>query len=224
MKKIYAVCVVLLVGVICFNKIRKLYVENRDDNQEIVNENVNEQEDDEDLQSNTHLKFKGVPIDGTLAKFVTRMKRCGYEVSRMKEGRAKLCGDFADMKDCEVYVETLTGNDLVSSIAVVFCSSDDWSTLYDNYAHVKVLLKEKYGKPTSCVEKFKSHYGMYPSDDLDRVISLRDGRCDYHSVHALDNGTIQLQIEHNGSNCYVVLNYYDKENSESVRNAALKDL
>lgn len=46
---------------------------------EVVEETmtVDASQDDAAIDSNTHLKFKGIPIDGTLKEFVSRMKRKG---------------------------------------------------------------------------------------------------------------------------------------------------
>lgn len=36
-------------------------------------------EDDAAMESSSHLKFKGVPIDGNLNEFVSRMKQKGFK-------------------------------------------------------------------------------------------------------------------------------------------------
>ena len=45
-----------------------------------------------------HLKFKGVPIDGTLAAYVSKMKAAGFSDLGIKDGTAVLQGDFAGFK------------------------------------------------------------------------------------------------------------------------------
>ncbi len=116
-------------------------------------------EDDLAMQNSPHLKFKNVPIDGTLDKFVERMERNGFKKARgNSEGKATLVGDFAGFKDCKVYVETLQNQDLVSRITVCFPDQKQWEYLYGDYTTLKEMLTTKYGKPTSCVEKFQSSY------------------------------------------------------------------
>lgn len=219
MKKIVVICIALLAGYFCIKMVR-FFVEEK-------------AAQEEEVRNSTHLKFKGVPIDGSLKDFTWRMEECGFKpVFSMDDGKAIFRGDFADIKNCIVHVETLSSSDLVSSIRVVLCTSVEWSTLKSNYFHVKDLLAQKYGEPTSSVEEFKPEHGRYPSDDTDALSALRDGRCNYNTIYELDNGTIKLKIDfvwestgylrEHGS--FVVLQYLDKENNESVRNAALKDL
>ena len=42
-----------------------------------------------------HLSFKGVPIDGTLNEYVSKMKAAGFSYLGTQEGAASLLGDFA---------------------------------------------------------------------------------------------------------------------------------
>jgi hypothetical protein len=43
----------------------------------------------------SHLTFKGVPIDGTLNEYVTKMKQNGFTLTSTEDGVAMLKGDFA---------------------------------------------------------------------------------------------------------------------------------
>jgi hypothetical protein len=71
-----------------------------------------------------HLAFKGVPIDGTLEEYVSKMKKSGFTHSGTKDGVAILEGDFASYKSCIVGVSTLKQKNLVSKIAVIFPGRD----------------------------------------------------------------------------------------------------
>lgn len=57
--------------------------------------------------SSRHLTFKGVPINGTLTEYVTRMKKNGFIHKGTKNGIAILQGEFASYKNCIVGVSTL---------------------------------------------------------------------------------------------------------------------
>lgn len=54
-------------------------------------------------QNNTekteHMTFKGVPIDGTLNEYVSKMKQSGFTLIDTEDGVAMLKGDFAAYKD-----------------------------------------------------------------------------------------------------------------------------
>ena len=173
--------------------------------------------------SSRHLSFKGVPIDGTLDEFVLKMKRGGFTLTRTKDGIAILEGDFASYKSCIVGVSTLKTKDLVSKINVLFPDHDTWSSLSSNYFTLKEMLTEKYGKPSSFVEKFASN--TQPRDDDGRMYEVKFDNCKYHTIYETEKGTIQLSIEHDGvARCFVKLTYFDKINSETVKKHALDDL
>lgn len=186
--------------------------------------------DDALMAENNHMKFKGVPIDGTLKLFVERMKRKGFEEVRQGSflGSSEslsgvLRGDFADYTDCLVYVETLDQKDLVARIIVAFPIQDKWEYLYGDYKRLKDMLSQKYGKPYQCVEKFQNNYGL-PMDDNDRMHAVGMDRCKYESRFRSDKGEILLRIEHDSFECFVALAYKDRINCEAVEKHALNDL
>ncbi len=196
MKKIFSALVFTLTVITCFAQVKS--------------------------DTSKHLTFKGVPINGTLAEFVTSMKKSGFVQKGTKEGIAILEGDFASYKNCIVGVSTLKNKDLVSKIAVMFPSLKTWSSLSTNYFHLKELLTEKYGKPSESVEKFQSYT---PDDDGSKITQVELGACKYYTTFETEKGTIQLAIEHDGmTSCFIKLAYFDKINSETIKKQALDDL
>lgn len=174
------------------------------------------------LDSSKHLTFKGVPIDGTLADYVVKMKKAGFTHKGTKDGIAVLEGDFASYKSCIVGVSTLKQKDLVSKIAVIFPDRETWSSLSSNYFNLKELLTEKYGKPSESVEEFQSYT---PDDDGSKLTQVQLGACKYYTTYDTEKGTIQLAIKHDGvTRCFVMLAYFDKINSETAKKQALDDL
>jgi len=174
-------------------------------------------------QSSDHLLFKGVPIDGTLNQYVSKMKQNGFSLIETKDGLALLKGDFAAYKDCIVGVVTLKQKDLVSKIAVIFPEHDTWSMLSGNYFKLKEMLTQKYGEPSDCIEKFDTDYE--PDDDNDRMYNVKFDKCKYYTEYETDKGSIILSIEHEGvTSCYVLLSYYDKINGEIIKANAIDDL
>lgn len=178
-------------------------------------------------QNNTdtteHLTFKGVPIDGTLNEYVTKMKKGGFTLIGTEDGVTMLKGDFAAYKDCIIIVASLKGKDLVSKIAVMFPKSETWETLASNYFNLKELLTEKYGEPFNVVEKFDTR--PEPNDDNSKMHEVRMNRCKYYTTFELENGSIQLSIENDGFRSgLVMLKYFDRINSEKVRQKAIDDL
>ena len=58
-------------------------------------------------QTSEHLSFKGVPIDGTLNVYVSKMEKGGFTLIGTEDGVAMLKGDFAAYKGCIIEVATL---------------------------------------------------------------------------------------------------------------------
>lgn len=195
---------------------------------EVINEEqkevaINVEEDDANMKKSTHLKFKGVPIDGKLDEFKSRMERKGFKHIGTQDNAEILQGDFADFKECTIYVTTLDNKDLVSKISVVFPEQKQWKYLYGDYTHLKELLTEKYGKPSACTEKFQFFHE--PRNNSEKMSYALLGGCQYESQFTTDNGEITLWIEHESSlSCFVMLSYKDKDNSNIIREHAKDDL
>ncbi|WP_312343327.1 hypothetical protein [Chryseobacterium binzhouense] len=131
-------------------------------------------------QTSEHLSFKGVPIDGTLNEYVSKMKQNGFTHIQTEDGTAILNGDFAGYKDCTIGVASLKQKDLVHKIAVIFPYKDTWSRLSTNYLDLKEMLTEKYGKPSDVVEKFDGN--SQPRDDNSKMYEVKFDRCKYYSI------------------------------------------
>lgn len=168
-----------------------------------------------------HLTFKGVPIDGTLSSYVSKMKAKGFTSYGSSDGVAILKGDFAAHKSCTITVATMQNRDLVSRIDVMFPEQSQWQYLYGDYSELKNLLTIKYGEPTECVEEFQ---GYSITDDM-KMLSVKTDKCKYASVFTTNNGSIELSIAHGDfTKCFVKLLYVDKTNNDSVIQDALDDL
>jgi hypothetical protein len=173
-------------------------------------------------QTNEHLTFKGVPIDGTLNDYVSKMKQSGFTLIVTEDGTAYLSGDFAGYKGCTIGVSTMSQKDLVHKIDVVFPDKETWSALSKNYFDLKQMLTEKYGDPSTIMEKFDREY---QSDDNMKMLEVKLDRCKYHSTFETKNGKIELIIDHNKSNnCHVRLTYFDKINGEIIKEKSKDDL
>lgn len=180
-------------------------------------------DDDALMEESNHMKFRGVPIDGSLDLFVKRMQRKGFDVVNKKGLSAVMRGDFADYTNCLLYVETLDGKDLVARIVVAFPVRDKWEYLHGDYKRLKDMLSQKYGKPYQCTEKFQNNYSL-PMDDGDKLQYVKMDRCKYESLFRSDKGEVVLKITQENLDCRVALAYKDKLNGEAVRRHAIEDL
>lgn len=224
MKKFFTFLLVVVLVLLCLRIAGVWKSEPDDENKALEPVEVDATADSVAMEQSTHLKFKGVPIDGSLAQFLSRMQSKGFEVtSERKDEIHRLEGDFAGFKQCEVYVSTLDNQDLVSRITVCFPTQDQWKNLYGDYKTLKEMLIEKYGRPVSCVERFTSYMG--DEDDAWRMIVLQNGECKYVTRFSVDEGDITLSIERREVlSGFVQLVYQDKENGQVVRKSAIDDL
>jgi hypothetical protein len=174
------------------------------------------------IQSSVHLSFRGIPIDGTLNEYVSKMKQNGFTNIGMEDGIATLTGDFAAYKNCIVVVATLKQKDLVSKISVIFPEYNTWSLLSSNYFSLKELLTEKYGNPLESVEKFDSDTN--PDNDNSKMFQVKMNNCKYYTTFETEKGSIQLSIENHKMTCYAMLSYFDKINSDIIKAKAIDDL
>jgi hypothetical protein len=173
-------------------------------------------------KSSDHLSFKGVPIDGTLNEYVSKLKQSGFTMLSTEDGITMLNGDFASYKGCIIGVSTIKGKDLVSKITVIFPALESWSSLASNYFNIKEMLTEKYGKPAESVEKFDTY--AEPKDDGMKFMYVQLDKCKYYSIFETEKGNIELQIKGNHSSSFVILSYFDKINGDIVKQKAIDDL
>lgn len=175
------------------------------------------------VSAQEHLKFKGVPIDGTLKNYTNAMINAGFQYEGTQDGVAVLSGDFAGYKGCIVGVSTLQNCDVVSWIAVIFPEKDTWISVLGDYEHLKDMLTEKYGNPQKSKEEFTGYIGDYDNGMVMHALSKDEYV--WFTSFSTELGEIELSIiSSDYSKASVRLRYYDKINSEKVREAAMDDL
>jgi hypothetical protein len=173
-------------------------------------------------QASEHLTFKGVPIDGTLKQFYSKLQQEGFDGYVSEEGDMALAnGDFAGFKGCLCAIQTSHPEELISEVNILFFPrSETWATLSSNYNSLKSMLTDKYGKPSDCVERFPSLY--ISKDDNSKMHEVIMDRCTYRTSYEVENGFIILSI--NNTTVTAQLTYIDRINSETARTKAMDDL
>lgn len=170
-----------------------------------------------------HLKFKGIPIDGTPSEFGAKLKASGFKYVEDVSGIQWYEGNFAGYNNCNVAVKST--NNLVYEVVVLFPEDYSWNRLNNTYSSLKEMLTTKYGSPESSIEKFKNTPSYVNiDDDNDKYREIGYGRCVYGStfVSLVDGlGTIGLEIKK--THC-VGLHYHDYLNEKKKESAAINDL
>ena len=175
------------------------------------------------MAQSEHLSFKGVPIDGTLDQYVAKMKAAGFTYLGQQDGTALLQGDFAGFKGCTIGVATLKSTNKVNTIVVIFPEQNNWASLENQYNQLKSMLTQKYGAPSDCVEEFQGY--SRPHTDNDKLLRLKMDECTWYTTFTTPKGDIQLSIDNESvMSCFVLLRYFDKINTDAVRQQAMDDL
>ncbi|MBP8935840.1 MAG: hypothetical protein KBG68_09140 [Prevotella sp.] len=169
---------------------------------------------------NSHMKFKGIPMDGTLQSFTNKLKDIGFSSLGIQDGVSLLTGDFGGYKKCTIGA-VADRNGMICKVTVIFPAMEKWSELEECYNMYKSMLSEKYDKPYYCEEKFQSNNA---NDDNTKKHELVMNRCNYVSLFSGDNGEIELRILHQTTECSVVLAYYDNTNQEKLKQQIMDDL
>ena len=174
--------------------------------------------------ANEHLKFMGIPINGTLESFSQKLVAKKIKSIQASEGIGVFNGTFAGERDCEVYVNMIPSRNIVYRIVVCLPSKDTWDWLEKDYNRFKEMLTTKYGEPYKCSESFKE--GTYVGSDRLKISALKEGKCNYYSIWGSTEGVIALEIFNadGSSNCCVRLVYYDAINYKLAQDSKQDDL
>ena len=113
--------------------------------------------------ANEHLKFMGIPINGTLESFSQKLVAKGLKREHAWEDNVLLKGTFAGKSGSGVCVMRIPSRNIVYKVVVCLPSKDTWEWLEDDYTEFKRMLTSKYGDPFKYSESFKE--GTYVGSD-----------------------------------------------------------
>ena len=174
--------------------------------------------------ANEHLKFMGIPINGTLESFTQKLVAKKIKSIQAAEGVGLFNGAFAGKNDCNIFVATVPNRNIVSKVVVCLPPRETWAWLESDYNQFKQMLTSKYGEPLQHSETFKS--GAFTSSDYLKISALKEGKCEYYVGWKLNEGVILLEIIsiESPSSCLVRLSYYDAINSKLEEASKQNDL
>ena len=174
--------------------------------------------------ANEHLKFMGIPINGTLESFTQKLVAKGLKREHAWEDNVLLKGTFAGKSGSGVCVMRIPSRNIVYKVVVCLPSKDTWEWLEDDYTEFKRMLTSKYGEPFQHSETFKA--GSYTSSDALKMSSLRGGKCQYYTGWKLNEGAIEVEMIsiESPSGCFVRISYFDAINSKLEETSKQDDL
>lgn len=152
--------------------------------------------------TSSHLLFKGIPIDGKISSFVSKLQQKGFTVTdRTNPDKIMLDGKFSG-EDVTLRVDATLTSHTVYCVYVFFPVRDKWDDLEIFYNNLTTSYINKYGNPFESKHEFQSPYNS-PSTSL-QMIAVEEGKCDYSSSFNAENGFIIVNI----SNLKCVLAVY----------------
>lgn len=156
------------------------------------------------MNSQEHLKFYNIPIDGELKNAVKLVKK---ELG-LKGIRIKNIGALMGEIDGEEVMVALIGDPKSKIWCCAFVSynvAENWDELWQKYQTINATLKVQYGEPEEITEKWEAPY----SPTNNPILALQEGKAEIESIYVSEQGFIAAQIS--GSNSVMVA-YMDKIN------------
>lgn len=169
----------------------------------------------------THLKFKGIPIDGNYNDFAQKLIEKDFiQIESSKDGIV-LMGNFMATPGVIVAIYPDPTSKNVSLVAAMLEANDNWPSIEGKYNDVVDTYKKKYGEPTEHVEEFTTEVH---NDDFYRKKALKEDNCNYRSKWEVEGGSILITLSYFQSNYYVVCAYADEQNTEALRQTVMDDI
>ncbi len=175
----------------------------------------------EELYNAEHLKFKGIPIDGTPQEFVKELVTKGFHDPFEHNGVWIVEGPFAGYNNTRVYVSST--NNLVFAVSAYIDFSDNWPPVKAAYERLKSSLASKYGVKPQVEEYFPSD--LSEGSGLE-YLAFIDNRASYLSVFNVPHGIIKLTITRlkEADGFEILLAYFDTANGLSCYDNLEDDL
>lgn len=176
-----------------------------------------------------HLKFMGIPIDGSPKSFANQLKSKGFTLnSSSTPDIIWMTGTFAGISNSNVLIYKSPSSANVYKVRVVFPGQDIWTQIEIRYNRFKNWLSQKY-LLTESKEEFQ---GYSPERDSSKMAKLILGDCSYWSVYGASTpdgtflGSVYLDLmsiseENKG---YVRIEYEDYLNGMNAKQGFLEDL
>ncbi len=107
--------------------------------------------------SQDHLKFKGIPINGTIANFVNELSKQDYIITNTAIDSITLKGTFVGELS-RIVVEAGRAGNLLYKVTVYLPPRDNWMSLTKRYDEILKEMTIKYRKSTPFYYFFEPYY------------------------------------------------------------------
>ena len=173
------------------------------------------------VQANTgHLKFMGIPLDGTISQFQAKLIGKGAKLNRDYNNKhnKRLNGEA-----CRYYTGNFAGYE--SSIKIKY----NYKTIIVWGAMVLIEFFNKDSAESQLNYHKEKILEKYPKSSADNVVkngipSVRINVCDSNDFYGFVYLYTIMPPSSQGNKAYLVLNYKDYKNTEKNENNDLEDL
>lgn len=143
------------------------------------------------LSAQSHITFKGIPVDGHVSAFVEKMEKIGYTLYDKYESGYVMRGSFTG-KDATIYVMITPKTKTVWKVcATIDKKENNWETLKNKYLEYKQNYINKYGEPE---HEFHFFMSPYSEGDGKEIQAIEEDKCCYACYFRLEGGTIRVNI------------------------------
>lgn len=173
-------------------------------------------------QTESHLQFKGIPIDGNYKAFVQKLVQKGFTIEDSSEEVILLKGTFMARPKTVVVVYADPTSKVVSVVAAMLEAGSNWPDIETDYFNTVDTYKEKYGVPSNHEEVFTTR--LISDDDYWRLDALEEGNCNYQTKWITDCGEIKVTLAFFDFKYYVCCIYKDAENAKALHQTVMDDI
>lgn len=172
-----------------------------------------------------HLEFMGIPIDGSISTFQTKLLAKGCKLSKSSStapnGVREYTGTFAG-KQCNIVVWYSVRTRQVYQVRAITQWSESKSTARTNFSYYKDLLKKKYGD-RSLTSDFTGD--TKEGDDIFYLTVYGSANDDYAQASGYIYLSVEeLELDYSPNEYTVFVTYEDRTNSQKNENDQLNDL
>lgn len=165
------------------------------------------------LSAQSHLEFKGVPIDGTVLQMAEKLEAQGFEFVEMtSEGLVYLVGPFSAHEAVVILVPS-PKTKTAWKVRVIIASYSHWSDVKSQYDSFKENLAKKYTNAKS----YEFFQPPYKAGDGYEMAAVRAGKYTWTTFFEARSGKdllghVSVLINKYGSNAAIYLDYEDEVN------------
>lgn len=166
------------------------------------------------------LKFKGIPIEGNINEFKTKLINTGYQPYTVAD-KEVYAGQFIK-EDCSIVLEQTNDNQIASVMVVFSKKYKSWKSLDDAFQTLKEALIQKYHCSNNDIEEELEWIKLEDAfSDSSKMQSLTSEQCNHILKLKVKGGFISLAKTPAAS---LSLTYFSNKSAKQYNEEKYEDL